>query len=431
MQVLLKAVKVMAPGSELHQQITDIFIQNGRITAVGLDLPEPDASVTVVQQTGLCVSGGWFDMNAWVGDPGFEHKEDLTSAAQAAAKGGFTAVACLPNVEPVQQTKNAVGYIQNQSRHLPVSFYPLGAITAHIEGKDLTEMIDLHVAGAVAFTDGWQPVQQADVVVKALQYVQYFNGLIIQKPENTSLTQHGLMHEGLVSTRLGLKGMPALAEEILVARDLKLLKYTGGRLHFTLISTAEAVDLIRQAKTDGLAVTCDMAAFQTAFIDEEMLPFDTNYKVNPPFRSAQDRAALLQGLADGTIDVLVSGHRPQDPEAKNLEFDLAEFGVTSLESAFAVANTYLGAEFGLEGIITKLVNAPRAILNIPLPEIKVGAEADLTLFHPEKTWVPRAENTASKSKNNPFYGKALRGQVYGIYHKSQLVLNPEYTLTAY
>jgi dihydroorotase len=428
MQVLLKAVKVMAPGSELHQQVIDILIQNGRISALGQNLPEPDTTVTLVQEDGLYISAGWFDMHTWVGDPGFEHKEDLFSAAQAAAKGGFTAITCLPNVEPVQQSKNALGYIQNQSRTLPVSFYPLGAVTAHIQGKDLTEMIDLHVAGAVAFTDGWQPVQQADVVVKALQYVQFFDGLIIQKPENTSLTQHGLMHEGIVSTQLGLKGMPALAEEVLVARDIKLLKYTGGRLHFTLVSTTEAVDLIRQAKREGLQVTCDMAAFQTAFIDEEILPFDTNYKVNPPFRSEQDRAALMQGLADGTIDALVSGHRPQDPESKNLEFDLAEFGITSLETTFAVANTYLAPEIGLESLILKLVNAPRTILNIPLPEIKVGAEANLTLFHPEKNWVPTEENTASKSKNNPFYGKTLQGQVYGIIHKNQLTLNPEYTL---
>lgn len=287
MQVLLKSVKIIAPGSEFHQHLTDIYIKDGQISAISQDSPYSDSNLMVIQEEGLAVSPGWFDLNAWVGDPGFEHKEDLQSAAIAAAKGGFTQVACLPNVNPVYQNKNAVGYIQNRAHHLPITFYPLGAVTADILGKDLTEMIDLHRAGIVAFTDGEQPVQQADVLVKALQYVQFFDGLIIQKPENTNLTQHGLMHEGVISTQLGLKGLPALAEEILLARDLKLLNYTGGRLHVTLVSTAEAVALIRQAKQNGVRITCDMAVFQTAFTDEEVPPFDTNYKINP--RSGRNR----------------------------------------------------------------------------------------------------------------------------------------------
>ncbi|MDQ4141536.1 MAG: dihydroorotase, partial [Bacteroidota bacterium] len=211
MQVLLKSIKVIAPATKFHQNTTDILIKDGYISAIGQNLLIPESSTVIVEQAGLCVSAGWLDMNAWIGDPGFEHKEDLESAALAATKGGFTEVACLPNVEPVFQTKNSVGYIQNQSKTLPVSFYPLGAITNNTQGKELTEMIDLHVAGAIAFTDGLQPVQQADVLVKALQYVQFFDGLIIQKPENISLTQHGLMHEGIMSTQLGLKGMPSLA----------------------------------------------------------------------------------------------------------------------------------------------------------------------------------------------------------------------------
>ncbi|RDC63393.1 dihydroorotase [Adhaeribacter pallidiroseus] len=429
MQVLLKSVKVIAPASEFHQQTVHIHIKDGVISSISADLPAVDATITTIEQPGLCLSPGWLDMNAWVGDPGLEHKEDLQSAAMAAAQGGFTEVICLPNVEPVHQTKNSIRYIQNQSRFLPVSFHAFGAITTDVHGKELTEMIDLHEAGAVAFTDGLQPVQQADVLVKALQYVQYFNGLIIQKPENTSLTQHGLMHEGVVSTQLGLKGMPPLAEEVIIARDLKLLRYTGGRLHFSLISSAEAVQLIREAKQQGLAVTCDMAAYQTAFTDAEMLPFDTNFKVNPPFRTQQDQEALQQGLQDGTIDVLVSGHRPQDPESKNLEFDMAEFGITSLETAFAVANTYLSPVIGLEKVLTKLVEAPRFILNMPVPEIKTGEIANVTLFHPAQNWVPTLATTASKSLNHPFYGQHLQGQVFGIIHKNQCVFNPNFGLS--
>jgi dihydroorotase len=429
MQVLLKSVKVIAPASKFHQQTIDIYIKDGIIQAINSDLPVPEASLTTIAQPGLCLSPGWLDLNAWIGDPGLEHKEDLQSAAQAATQGGFTEVVCLPNVEPVHQTKNSIRYIQNQSRLLPVSFHTLGAITTDAYGKELTEMIDLYEAGALAFTDGLHPVQQADVLVKALQYVQFFGGLIIQKPENTGLTQHGLMHEGIVSTQLGLKGMPPLAEEVMIARDLKLLRYTGGRLHFSLISSTEGVSLIREAKQQGLAVTCDMAAYQTAFTDEEIIPFDTNYKVNPPFRSQQDREALQQGLQDGTIDALVSAHRPQDPESKNLEFDMAEFGISSLETAFAVANTYLSPVIGLDQVVAKLVESPRTILQMPVPEIKIGAVANLTLFHPEQTWVPSKVNTASKSFNHPFYGQNLRGQVFGIIHKNQCVFNPNFALS--
>jgi dihydroorotase len=429
MQVLLKSVKVIAPASEFHQQTVDIYIKDGLISAINADLPDSNTSLTTIEQPGLCLSPGWLDLNAWIGDPGLEYKEDLQSAALAAAQGGFTEVVCLPNVEPVHQTKNSIRYIQNQSRELPVSFHALGAITTDAHGKELTEMIDLHEAGAVAFTDGLQPVQQADVLVRALQYVQFFKGLIIQKPENTGLTQHGLMHEGVVSTQLGLKGLPALAEEVSISRDLKLLRYTGGRLHFSLISSAEGVRLVREAKQQGLAVTCDMAAYQTAFTDEEILPFDTNYKVNPPFRTQQDREALQQGLQDGTIDALVSAHRPQDPESKNLEFDMAEFGITSLETAFAVANTYLSPIIGLNQVIAKLVEAPRTILQRPVPQIKIGEVANLTLFHPEQTWVPTAVATASKSYNHPFYGQPLQGQVFGIIHKNQSVFNPNFALS--
>ncbi len=426
MQVLLKSVKVIASDSSFHQQTIDIHIQDGFIKAIRPNLSLPSSEITIIEQPGLCVSLGWLDMNAWVGDPGFEQKEDLVSAAAAAAKGGFTEVVCLPNVEPVHQTKNAINYIVSRSQTLPVTFYPLGAITTDTNGKELTEMIDLHAAGAIAFTDGLHPVQQADVLVKALQYVQFFGRLILQKPENTSLTQHGLMHEGVVSTQLGLKGMPPLAEEVIMARDLKLLQYTGGRLHFSLVSSAEAVDLIREAKQKNLPVTCDMAAFQTAFTDDELEPFDTNFKVNPPFRSQRDREALLEGLADGTIDALVSAHHPQDPESKNLEFDLAEFGITGLETAFAVANTYLSPVIGLEQVICKLTQAPRTILQMPMPSLEEGTYANITLFHPDQTWIPTEQTTASKSKNNPFYGQALKGQVFGIIHKNQVILNPDY-----
>ncbi|KAA5547387.1 dihydroorotase [Adhaeribacter rhizoryzae] len=423
MTILLKGIQIIHPASSYHNQITNILIQNGHITYIG---PEEKTADQVITEPGLCVSIGWLDMRTWVGEPGLEYKEDFWSAAQAAAKGGFTEIMLMPDLQPVIQSKNAVGYVQQRAVGLPVTLHAAGAVTVDVQGKDLTEMIDLNQAGAIAFTDGEATIQQADVLVKALHYVQYFNGLVMQRPRDKYLSQLGLMHEGIVSTRLGLKGIPALAEEVIVSRDLQLLEYSGGKLHFSLLSSAGSVEKIRQAKAKGLAVTCDIASYQVAFTDEDMIDFDTNYKVDPPFRSPADKAALIEGLQDGTIDALVSAHKPQDTESKKLEFDLAEFGIINLETAFAVANTCLKEALNLENIIQKFTTAPRQILNLPIPNLNEGEPANLTLFNPTKKWVPQKASTASKSDNSPFFGTELQGQVFGIVHKSNLVLNPEY-----
>jgi len=423
MNILLKGIKIIAPDSPYHNQITNIYIEDGIISEIGSETKSCDQ---IIAEEGLCVSVGWLDMRCWVGEPGLEHKEDFASAAQAAAKGGFTELVCMPDLLPVMQTKNAIGYLQKSSETLPVSFHAAGAVTVDLQGKDLTEMIDLNRAGALAFTDGDTTIQQADVLMKALHYVQYFNGLVIQRPQDKYLSQLGLMHEGLVSTRLGLKGIPALAEELIIARDLQLLEYTGGKIHFSLLSSAGSVERIRQAKAAGLSVTCDVASFQVAFTDENLVNFDTNFKVDPPFRSQQDKEAIIKGLQDDTIDALVSAHKPQDTECKKLEFDLAEFGIINLETAFSVANTHLHQTLSLEQIIQKFTSAPRKILNLPVPAIEIGEKANLTLFHPDKKWIPLAVTTSSKSNNSPFYGTELQGQVLGIIYKNNFVQNPEY-----
>lgn len=423
MRTLFQGIKVIDPSSPFHQQTVNLVVDQGKIAYVGTDSP---ACEEVVDVPGLSLSAGWVDMRCWVGDPGLEHKEDLASAAAAAAKGGFTRVLVMPDVEPVSQSRNAMIYLQQQSQALPVSFLPAGAISVDAQGQDLTEMIDLHQAGALAFTDGENGIQKADLLIKALQYAQFFQGLIIQRAQDERLSQHGLMHEGLASVQMGLKGIPALAEEVMVARDLKLLEYAGGKLHLSLVSTAGAVALIREAKARGLQVTCDVASYQVAFTDEEIVPFDSNYKVNPPFRSADDRQALIQGLQDGTIDALVSGHHPQDSECKNLEFDLADFGIINLETAFAVANSFLEGKLSAEQLVDKLALGPRRILGLAQPLIQEGEEAEFTLFQVEGDWVPQAASRASKSANSPFFGKTLTGKVFGIFHKNQLVRNPEF-----
>jgi dihydroorotase len=418
MRTLFQEIKVIDPNSPFHNQLTNILVDKGKIAYVGSAKPACDE---VIAAAGLMVSPGWVDLRGWAGDPGLEHKEDLASAAAAAAKGGFTQVLLMPDVQPVCQTKNAIAYIQHKSQALPVTFLPTGAISMDAHGQDLTEMIDLHHAGAVAFTDGDAGVQLGDLLIKALQYSQFFNGLIIQRSQDDRLSQHGLMHEGLASVQMGLKGIPALAEEVMVARE-----YAGGKLHLSLISTAGAVALIRQAKAQGLPITCDMASYQIAFTDEEMEAFDTNYKVNPPFRSELDRQALIQGLQDGTIDALVSGHKPQDSECKTLEFDLADFGITNLETAFAVANTCLAGKLSPEQLVDKFALAPRRILGLPLVTIREDEVAEFTLFQVDQDWLPQAEKRASKSANSPFWGKTLKGKVFGIVHKNQLVRNPEF-----
>jgi dihydroorotase len=423
MNILFRSVTVYHPASPFHLKKTNLHLQDGKIIYIGADLPEADQTV---EEEGLAVSIGWLDLNASVGDPGFEHKETLRSAAEAAAKGGYTEIVCLPNLNPVTQSKNAVAYIRERSVALPVTMHPAAAVTVDTQGKDLTEMIDLHDAGAVAFTDGTASLQNADVLVKALLYLQPFAGVLLNRAENTRLSEHGLMHEGLTSTRLGLKGIPSLAEEIMVSRDLQLLEYAGGRLHFSLLSSAGSVNLIREAKQKGLQVTCDIASYQAAFIDATIEQFDTNYKVKPPFRSDLDRQALIQGVKDGTIDALVSAHHPQDVESKHLEFDLAEFGMINLETSFSVANTYLGEQVGLEKIISLFSVAPRQILQMPLPQIQEGEGANLTFFRPDRKWTPISARTRSRSRNSPFLEKELTGMVYGIVHKNRFFKNPDY-----
>lgn len=419
MDIVFNNVTVFAPGTSNHLQKLNFGFKDGQLIKFGT---EEISAPTIIDVPELWVSAGWFDMHAEINDPGFEHKEDTVSVAQAASAGGFTEMLCFASTEPLLESKNAVLALKNQTKSQPVSFHAVGTATMHAEGKDLTEMLDLHYHGAVAFSDGDKAIQQADVVLKALQYLQLTDGLLINRAEHVKLNDRGQMHEGLVSTRLGLKGMPAIAEELHLSRDLELLEFTGGRLHVPFVSSANSVQKIREAKAKGLQVTCGVATYQLAFTDEDIIPFDTNYKVNPPFRSAKDRQALLEGLLDGTIDVLVSGHSAQDVEVKKLEFDQAAFGMINLETAFAVARTF-AKELPLEVLLEKLVINPRRILNLEMPEIKPETEANLTFFQPNQTWTYAEETVKSKSRNSPFIGMELTGRVFATVHKGQIVIN--------
>lgn len=419
MKILIQSATLYNTPSPFHRKKKNVLIANGRITEIG---DKNFSADKVIDAEGMILSAGWFDIGAYVGDPGHEQEEDLTSLGKAAAAGGFTEVAVLPNTQPAVQTKNEISYITQSNDTRLVQIHALASVTKNNKGEELTEMIDLHEAGAVAFTDGLKPIWHTDLFLKALQYLQKFDGVLIDHPEDTWLNLFGQMHEGVNSTMLGLKGMPRIAEEIAASRNIDLLGYAGGRLHLAKVSTARTIDLVRQAKKKGLNISCDVTAYQALLDDSLLADFDTNYKVNPPLREKTDNDAVIRGLKDGTIDVVVSGHLPQDDESKFLEFDLADFGLINLQT-FASQLASLSKSVDLEDLIEKIAENPRKVLGLEVPIIDVDVKANLTLFDPNKEWKFTAEENRSKSKNSPWLGKALKGKAIGVFNNSKHALD--------
>ena len=422
MEVIIRSVRIVDKTSPVHGQVVDLFIEDGIVKQIGNDIQSADAEI--VDGNGLSVSPGWVDMRVASRDPGFEHKEDLISVRAAAAHGGFTEIVLLPNSEPVVHSKDTLNYIRQSGKGGLVNLHIAAAVSRKTEGVDFTEMIDLHEAGAIAFTDGEHAVQNADLFLKTILYLRPLDALLMNRPEDRQLTLYGQMHEGVTSTLIGMKGIPALAEEMMLHRDLKLLEYALEKstysadkpaLHISLISTRRAVELIREAKAKGLPVSCDVAAHQLAFADSDLIDFDTNLKVNPPFRPADDSEAIREGLADGTIDAIVSDHNPHDEECKNLEFDHADFGITGLETAFSLSVMYSG--LAVEDIVDKLTVQARRILRLPTQNIQEGQVANLTFFETDSEW--SFDKSYSKSKNTPFLGKTLKGKVRGVVNNSK------------
>ncbi|MCA6381102.1 MAG: dihydroorotase [Cytophagales bacterium] len=415
MKVVIQSAKIVSPGSPYHLKRKNVVISGGRITEIGDKNYSADR---VIEADGMLLSIGWMDLGAFVGDPGLEHKEDLLSLTKAAAAGGFTEVVLLPNTHPAVQSKNEISYITQANATRLVQLHPMAAVTKNCKGEELTEMIDLHEAGAVAFTDGLKSLVHTDLFLKSLQYIQKFDGLLIDHAEDHWLNLFGQMHEGETSTSLGLKGMPRIAEEIAVRKNLELLEYAGGRLHFSRISTARTVDLIRSAKKKGMKVSCDVVGYQPLLDDSCLEDFDTNYKLNPPLREKSDNDALLKGLKDGTIDVLSSGHLPQDDESKLLEFDQADFGITNLQT-FAAQLVQLSKWVDVEELIAKVTTAPRLVLQLPVPIIEVDEKANLTLFDPNREWRLDEKTNFSKSKNSPWWGQELKGKAVAVFNNNK------------
>lgn len=418
--ILLKNVRIFS-GAGVPPFQADLRIgTEGRI-----ELPAGPAQQGewVFDASGMGVSTGWTDMRAVLCEPGFEHKDDLRSLQRSAAAGGFTAVAVLPNTKPAIQTKESVRFVRTASEG-PVALLPIAALSKDCAGQEMAELYDLHHAGAIAFSDGLQTARNAGLVKNALLYLKSFNGLLIDTPDEESISLYGQMHEGAASTRLGMKGIPALAEEMAIRRQLALAEYTGAAIHFSVISAAGSVELIRQAKARGIAVTCDTSAHHLFFTDEDLFSFDTFLKSKPPFRTEQDRQALWQGIREGVIDAVVSAHQPQDQESKELEFDLADFGLLGLETTFAALRTAAPADIETKYLLGLLTTGPARILSKSLPALQDGAPANLTLFHPEMEWTPTAADFHSFSGNTPYVGRPLKGRPLAVWNQGASYLSP-------
>jgi dihydroorotase len=419
MKILLQQVTIADPLSPHNGNSKDILIVDGIIKKIGNDLKE-DADKKLNARE-VFVTPGWVDIFTHACDPGQEFKETLETCALAAAAGGYTRFFTLPDTNPFVDNKAQVEYIKQKSKTLFVNIEPLGALSKKGEGKELAEMYDMRQSGAVAFTDGLQPVQSGGLFLKALQYVKAFNGVIIQVPFDKSINAHGLMNEGIISTRLGLPGAPAIAEELMVARDIEAAQYTGSELHLTGISTERSMECIKTAKDKDLKITCSVTPNHLFFCDEDLQSYNTNLKVNPPLRRRADMLALRKAVMDGYVDCIASHHIPQDWDSKTCEFEYAKYGMIGLQTAYAVVQTALPDLSANQIAMLFSVNA-RKIFNLNNAAIQEGETAELTLYNNDPFTLLK-ENIKSKSHNSAFINIPLAGRVIGIVAKGSLILN--------
>lgn len=416
MNLLITGVTIADPSSKFNQQKCDVRVEQGKITDIGSKINVLKGE-TVFDGAGMVLSPGFFDLNCSIGDPGFETKEDIYTATAAAAAGGFTGLAVLPHAKPVVHSKAEVAYIVNKAKGNLVDVLPVGAISRDLEGKELAELYDMQQAGAVAFSDGTKPIIDDGFMSRALQYAKGIKGLLMVYPENKSLAGKSQVNESKNSVLLGMKGLPALAEEIQISRDIFLATYHNASIHISNISTAGSVALIKKAKKDGVKITCDVAAHHLVFTEELLSDFDSNYKVKPPLRSKADVKALLTGLKDGIVDAVCSQHRPHEIEFKDVEFEIAAYGMIALQTVLPLL---LKAGLDAGQIAEKLAINPRTVLGIVAPVIEKGGEANFTIYDPTEEWLYDAASNLSKSANSPLLNKKLTGKVKLVYHNKQL-----------
>ena len=408
MNVLIKSATILDDKSDFHNQTQDILVENGFITQIAKSLKNPN-KYPVIELENLHISSGWFDSSVSFGEPGYEERETIANGLQVAAASGFTDIALNANTNPVIDSHSDIAYVKSKATNSATNLHPIGALTKASEGIDLAELFDMKSAGSIAFGDYKKPIKNPNLLKIALQYASSFDGLVHSFPHESRVAKKGVMNENIMSTRLGLKGLPAMAEELQIARDLFLLEYTEGKLHIPTLSTAKSVALVREAKAKKLDVSCSVAIHNLMFTDESLSDFDTNFKVNPPLRTQYDIEALIAGVKDGTIDMVTSDHNPIDIEYKKIEFDYAKNGTLGLESAFGALNTLFTTKKAIQ-----LLTKGKQRFGLKAGSIKIGSSAQLSLFNPSEPYVFKDKHIQSKSKNSLFLGTKLKGKVYGV-----------------
>lgn len=421
MQLLLKKGRLVDPAARRDEEI-DLLIRDGVIEKMGANLAVHDAQSYDLK--GKVIAPGFIDMHVHLREPGFEYKETILTGAAAAAAGGFTAVCCMPNTEPAIDDESVVRYIQSKAKSALnglVDVYPVAAVTKGRRGEQLAPLAELSDAGAVAFSDDGAPVYDAEIMRRAMEYAAMFGKPVIQHAQEMSMTKGGVMNEGSVSTALGLPGMPSLAEDIMVSRDIQICRYTRGQYHVAHLSTAGAVDLVRRGKGEGVNVTCEVTPHHFTLTDEAVRGYNTNTKMNPPLRTSSDVEAVRWGLRDGTIDVIATDHAPHSYDEKEVEFQFAPFGIVGLETAIGISVTELvqSGVLTLAQMIEKLSVNPRRILHLPSIVIAEGEAANLTIFDPAAEWIVDPPSLKSRSKNTPFGGRKLIGKPIGVLNNGQ------------
>lgn len=419
MKYIIRNARLLNVRRDEPSEGVDIIIENGKIQSVVTT--GQDFNGESIEGRSLVVSPGWMDMRVTVPDPGYEYKENFTSFAQLAAAGGVTEAVLLPLTEPSLQTKDNVLSVINRNQEQLTRLYPLAAVTHDRQGMALTEMIDLHHAGAVGFTDGDRPLWHSGILLKALQYVQKFNGIVMTHAFDRYLSDHGLVNEGEHSTRRGLKGLPGMAESIAIQRNLEILHYTGGKLHFSTISTARGLELISKAKNEGFQVTCDVAAHNLIWDDSVINSFDTVNKVFPPYRTKGDVSALVQGVKDGVIDAIVSDHTPQDADEKKVEFDQAAWGIIGTQTMVSALLTH--TSLTLDEIVPAITIGPRKVLSLPEVSITPDTPANLTVIDTAGEWTYDNANNYSKVSNSPLLGTTLKGKVKAVFNRNKAIIH--------